>query len=373
MTWSWWGFPGLLALIIATACAAILWRLPGSAVNRHLARVLVLEGIFVAGSLGVLFFLEGRQPATAVAVAGAAAGAALPFQYLLFLGRALQTPLVAPFRSRLTRIALGVLSILAAAGVAVRPDFVIADLYSPGWAPWNFTLAPTGLVVIALQGAVSLFGLIAAIAAFSRSPKGTAAHTRALWFVAAFGVRDAFAATIQILLPVLRPIPFWGDFIYNPLQGTSYVLYVGLLAYGVLNYQLFDIDLKIKIALKGSTVAAAFGGAFFLASEVLEQLLPVEGLVLGLLAATAVVLLLKPLERFAQRLVNRIMKDVVDTPQYLLDRKLRVYAGALEGAIEDGVIHEDERHVLDSLRTQLGLTFDQTRHLERNLLARPAS
>ena len=277
MVWSWWGFPGVVAFVVAALLAVVFVRLPGGPVNRDLARVLLLEGLFVAGSLGLLFCLEGRQPAAAVATVGAAASAALPFQYLLFLGRALRTPLVKPFRTRSARIGLSLLAVGSAVGVAANPNLVIGDFYTPGWAHWNFQVAPTGLVVIGLQGAVSLFGLIAAMTALRRSGHGTIARTRARWFVVAFGVRDAFAATVQILLPVLRPIPFWGDFIYNPLQGSMYLVYMVLLSYGVLNYQLFDIDLKIKLALKRSTVAAAFAGAFFLGSEVLEQLIPVGG------------------------------------------------------------------------------------------------
>jgi hypothetical protein len=87
----------------------------------------------------------------------------------------------------------------------------------------------------------------------------------------------------------------------------------------------------------------------------------------------AAVILLKPLERFAEGLANRLMKDVVDTPEYLRERKLRVYRGALEGAIEDGVIHDEEREVLSLLRAQLDLTVDQARDLERKLLGKPAT
>ncbi len=165
---------------------------------------------------------------------------------------------------------------------------------------------------------------------------------------------------------MLRPIPLWGDLIYNLAPGIWNVLYVALTAYGVLRVQLFDLDLKLKFALRQSTVGAAIAGAFFLGSELLEGLVPVEGTILGLLSAGVIVALLKPVQAVAERFAGRIMTGVSDHPSYLEGQKHQVYRAALEGALEDGSISDRERSILDRLRDQLGIDSEIARTLERD-------
>ena len=57
------------------------------------------------------------------------------------------------------------------------------------------------------------------------------------------------------------------------------------------------------------------------------------------------------------------MRQVEDTPEYRQERKLRVYRGALEGALADGVIRDEEQTALEVLQRQLGLSDEDVRCL----------
>jgi hypothetical protein len=368
LTWTPWVIVPILALISAWGAAIVLLRTaPHRSLNRRLAFVLFLEGIWLGA--GVFFAID--DPAVFLGIAAVAVGAmaALPFQYLSFLGASLSTPLVALFRSRIAFALLSLASAAMGLWVILFPWTFLGDLYSPEWATWNFQFRPAGERVALLHGVASLFGLVAAFAAFLKAKPGTDARSRAKWFMLAFGVRDLFNAVTWTLYPVLRPIPFWGDFVANQGPGIVNVLYVGLMSYGVLRAQLFDIDLKLKFALRQGTVGAVFTGAFFTGSELLERIVPVEGTILGLIVAGTIVLVLRPVHRFAETFASRVMRGVQDTPAYVESRKNEVYRATFEGTLEDGAITKRERAVLDRLREQLGISLDEAELIEREMLS----
>lgn len=367
LTWTPWALPGLLAIPAAWTAAIVVFRTaPHRSLNRRLAFLLLLEGCWIGGT--AFFLVEDPSLAFALATVAMAAMSALPFQYLAFLGVALDTPLVAPFRSRIAFWILALGSAGVATWVLLSPSTFAGELYSPSWATWNFYFRPAGQRAAQVVGAVSLFGLAAAVHAYRRARPGTAARIRARWFAIAFGLWDAYTGTTLVLYGVLRDLPFWGDFIYNPGQTTIYLIFVLLLAYGVLHTQLFDIDLKLKLALRQSTVGAFFAVAFFVGSEVLERFIPVDGVVLGLLVSGAIVLALRPIQRFAEGVSNHLMGGVLETQEYLRDRKHLVYRAALEGAVEDETVTRRERAILDRLREELGIPDAVARKLEREVL-----
>ncbi len=366
LTWTTWAIPGILASLVAWAAVIVLLRTaPERPLNRRLAVVLSLEGTWSAGA--IFFMVE--DPAVFMRVSGVAVGAmaALPFQYLSFLGVALDTPLVRPFRSRTALVILGLASAVAGSWVLFSPSTFIGELYSPEWATWNFRFGSAGTAVAQVHGLASLFGLAAALWAWFRTAPGTAARSRAKWFAIAFGVRDVFAASTYLLYPVVSPYELWRDALYNLGTATILLVYVALMAYGVLRVQLFDLDLKLKFALKQSTVGAVIAAGFFTGSEVLEAVVPVEGTILGLLVAGSIVLLLRPVQRFAESVASGIMPGVEGTPAYLESRKQEVYRAALEGAIEDGVVTGKERAILDRLREQLEIPAQTAETLEREM------
>ncbi len=356
--------------IAAWAAAVIVLRTaPTRALNRRLAVILALEGLWQGGSTGLVFLVNSRNAAFTIAAIGTMAQSVTPFQYLAFLGIALETPLVKPFRSRLVMRALNAATILAGAAVLLWPQHFITEPYHPGWATWNFQTRELGVVTTQIHGIIAMFGLLAALSAYWLTPRGTAARTRAKWFAIAFGAVDAYMATFQVLYPYVRPVRFWGDFIYNPGSGLAILVFVLLLAYGVLHAQLFDIDLRLKIALQRSTIAALIAGAFFVGDNVLQGLVPVHGVLLGLLSSAVIVLALRPLHRLVEQLANRLMPGVAPTAEYLDQRKIEVYRAAYEGALQDGIVTERERAILVRLAQHLELSAAAIAQAERDLSA----
>ena len=315
--------------------------------------MLILEGLFVGCNLGFLFFFDTRGAVQVFAICGTAALVALPFQYLSFLAVSLKTPLLIPFKSRTVSILLGAASVLGATVVLTNSQLFISELYSPDFAPWNFRYERLGLWAIQFHGAIAFFGLIAAISAYLVTAPRSAARNRAKWFAISFGVRDIYLGITLIGYAALRPIPFWGDFLYNPGTALVYFFYVLLLAYAVLRMQLFDIHLKVKFVIQKGTVVALVGGMFLIGSELLEALLPVQSTILGIVVALVILLLLRPIQWLALRLVGGIMQGVEDTTSYMEVRRIEVYRAAYEGAMEDGTITYKEETILARLRQKL--------------------
>jgi hypothetical protein len=151
---------------------------------------------------------------------------------------------------------------------------------------------------------------------------------------------------------------------------------MSLLAYGVLRGQLFDIDLRIRIAVEHGTVGGLIAGSFFLVSQVLEAAFPVEGFVQGAVMALVIAALLRPVQLLARRFTERLMPQVSADDAYLTRRKLDVYRGALEAALESPEITDAERGLLRRLRERLGIDEESAAVLEQDLgvrRARPAA
>jgi len=143
---------------------------------------------------------------------------------------------------------------------------------------------------------------------------------------------------------------------------------VPLIAYGILQTQLFDIDLRIRWTIKQSTVAAVFVAIFYLVSEGADRLLSSElGNIFGLIASALVVFFLTPLQRFADRLAGAAMPNTESTPEYVAFRKMQVYEAALTEALPDGRISERERKLLNRLRDSLGISIADADAIEREL------
>lgn len=141
-----------------------------------------------------------------------------------------------------------------------------------------------------------------------------------------------------------------------------------VVSYAILRHELFDLDLKVKWTLKRSGVVAVLGAAFFVGSQLLEKLIPVDSLILGIASAAIIALALRPIERAAGRMVDGLLPDVKEkNTEYLADRKLEVYRAAVESAVEDGEITEKERSVLERLRGKLGIDPAHASSVETSL------
>lgn len=160
--------------------------------------------------------------------------------------------------------------------------------------------------------------------------------------------------------------------------GTLWMLMLPLLgAYALVRHQLFGLDLKVRVAVKGSTLAGVFLAVFFVVSEsaaaFFEGQLGSEsqwGTYLGIGAAGLLVFALAPLQRLADR-VSRVAVPGVgpDAPASLEDA-VALYRDQARFAWSDGVLDRSERAMLDRLRERLGLSRDLVSRLEEEASGR---
>ena len=152
-------------------------------------------------------------------------------------------------------------------------------------------------------------------------------------------------------------------------------LFAPILFYAFARYHILDIDLKIKIGLRRSTVAAFFVATFLVVSQVAEAVaaryVGQNGWLLGALAAGLLLFVLSPVQRLAEQFSQRAMPNVEDTPQYHLFRRFELYKDTLEIFLADGHVSAKERKTLVRLQAKLGISPADAIRLEQ--AQRPSS
>jgi hypothetical protein len=241
--------------------------------------------------------------------------------------------------------------------------------------PWFFRLQ--GLIAV-----VYVLGLLASIDAVRRASTESA-RRRAHYYAWAFGARDALSAVYVLYILFIFPLVF-------PLEGeplvapglmfdllSSYsappfitLVYVPLIAYGILKSQLFDIDLKIKWAISRTAIGAAFLATFLIATNITGEFLSSQYGYLGGGAAAGILLFaLTPIQKAAERVAAKAVPQATGSVEYLAFKKFEVYRAAFEGVLEDGAVNTKERAMLSNLRSKLGIAEADARALESDVLA----
>lgn len=147
-----------------------------------------------------------------------------------------------------------------------------------------------------------------------------------------------------------------------------------LIAYALLKFEIFDIDRKVKTAIRRTAIGATFVLAFFGISESVEFFVgEAVGRWAGLGAAGLMTLAFRPIEEGATQLANRVMPGVDDSDAYARERKSEVYQAAVERAAGDEVLTEREKQILAGLREDLGLGTNQAHEIERRVLEQPVA
>jgi hypothetical protein len=148
--------------------------------------------------------------------------------------------------------------------------------------------------------------------------------------------------------------------------GVARALMVLGLAYAILRQQLLGLDLKVRWTIKQSTVAAAFVGVFFVASEGAQAFFAesTNSSMMGILAAGALVFAIAPLQRAAERVASAAVpgggSGEVEGPGSARD----FYRRQLALAYADGTVGRKERAMLRELRAHLGLSAEDAERLE---------
>lgn len=205
----------------------------------------------------------------------------------------------------------------------------------------QFSSAAIGVVILVL---VSFLWLLQA----TRQPRGRRAGAVfvGLWGLACLA--GSYLITFEVLGGGLSAA-------FGPHLGVSRLAMIALLAYAVLKYQFLGIDLGVKWTIRQGTITGAFALAFIVASEVLENFLPIDGPILGIIGASAVALGLRPLQDGANRFVNRIMPDVKPADEMTDAERLALYVQTLRRVFADAEISTSDRALLDRYQRDLGI------------------
>ena len=365
------GIIAVVAVLMSWALAVVLYRVGAAgSVARKLSLLLVFEGLTLGTSDSAMLLLASLSSyyeqypwvvpgQSMIHTFGDCGMIAL---YPPFLAAALRTKLTRPFASRRGQgISLALASVLFV--------FVMAG-------SMLFDIEAISLSVLYLAMALLfLYSFIASLHAWYIATG--AARTRARIFTLAFGFRD-------VCWNIIYVVAMYGtwlglDIVEHDSSAAIFILYplgslvaVPLIAYGILRTQLFDIDLKIRWTIKQSTFAVAVVVITFVISEGIEMLVASElGDAWGLMAAAVAVLLLKPLQAFAERMVSLLMPNTTDTEEYKSSRKIQVYEEAVLEAHAEGGISDKEWSLLTRLRHSLGISAAEAEAIEGEVIAGP--
>jgi hypothetical protein len=124
-------------------------------------------------------------------------------------------------------------------------------------------------------------------------------------------------------------------------------------AYALLRHRLFDIDLRLKVAVRRTTLAGALLALYAAFAQLAQGAFPSAWAPLVLVAsAVSFVVVLGPLQAVADRIATAAFPQANPEPSYLSARKLEVYRAALE----ESHGHPGAQEQLARLRSKLGLT-----------------
>jgi hypothetical protein len=153
--------------------------------------------------------------------------------------------------------------------------------------------------------------------------------------------------------------------------GFSRLLTAGLVAYALLSRQLLEVDVVIRWTIKRGTVVGILLATFFVASQLMQSLLPnvLGGPVWGGVAVGLLLFAIAPLQRFAERLSEKAMPHAKKVGEMAHGDREAIYLDLARSAWKDGTIDRSERALLDQLQEKLGLSADAAKRLERQALA----
>ncbi len=145
---------------------------------------------------------------------------------------------------------------------------------------------------------------------------------------------------------------------------------VAILVYGIARHQLLGLDLKVRFAIKTSTVAAVFLGVLFIVANIAQNYFGGQyGVVVGGAAAGLLFFAITPIQRMAERLSEKavpLAAEVAPAPA----GPATFYRKQAELAWMDGAMTRREGLMLEHLRQHLGLTEAEATRIETDIMGK---
>jgi hypothetical protein len=140
---------------------------------------------------------------------------------------------------------------------------------------------------------------------------------------------------------------------------ATFVVYLPVLAYGMLKTHLFDLDVRIKWTVRRGTLALIFLGVFFVIAQLAQNFLSTRyGWAIGGVAAGLLLFAIAPLQRVAERVADAAMPLTQDRVAPGAD-SVAMFRAAVEMAYADGVVSRAEEKGLAKLAGMCGLSYER--------------
>lgn len=274
------------------------------------------------------------------------------------------------------RNSLLVLSLAFATQAVFRPFQITTELLASevfGVATGTFTATELA-IHLSMRIVGILATLVLAVALARTGYRGDAVTrsqaTRYLAILALPALNGIIVAVMGLVAPDERNPYAWTLYTSTAVWALAFVFLAG---YGIVRYQLFNIELQARFVLKQGTLISSIAVLFLILSEVIESLIAIPDnwsipdVVASVGAALLLAALFRPLQRAAERVTVRLMPGVEHSEEYGKRRMVQLYRAAYEGAVKDGVITDKEMDVLVHLRRELGISPQQARHVEKEV------
>lgn len=138
--------------------------------------------------------------------------------------------------------------------------------------------------------------------------------------------------------------------------------------YALVKHRLFDAQVKLRFAVKGTTLAAFFVATFLVVGKLTESWAEQvfdQSWVVGAVAAGLLLFALTPLQRLADNMAQRALPGNGGTTHA---ERAQIYREQLEIAWADGRLTAKERLLFTRLQERLGISADEARRMENGVV-----
>ncbi len=264
---------------------------------------------------------------------------------------------------------------LAAAGLSLEPlfysSFRMTDLVLDGLRGQD--LFPDVLQVVETIAYAACLVVVGASVALMQG--STTERSRALWTSA--WIASAFSGVLVAFFFMFGeglggPIRLGTLLVFRALWSIPLPL---LVTYALLRHRLFDSDVHLRFAIKGTTLGAIGIAVFFAVSEIAAVVFQrvfestflqgrAAASIFGILAASLVVFALVPVQRLAERLSQRAVEGAKPVGSMTHETRLDLYREQLAIAWGDGAMTPKERLLMERLRQHLDLQAEEALAIE---------
>lgn len=361
----------------AFALAALSFRArPKATENRLLAAFLILVGASAAITpIRHLFPMSyEREMWSAAAFRGVGISY---FPLLLAIAGTFRVPLARPFATRAgIAFSCGLTGAILVWTFLFPGWLIVMRPTADGWTSGYYGSTPA--FITAGTVLVTTYALLVGIQAIRRARRGSLERAQAIALVlavAAIVSVGAANALIMVALNTIDPqvhVSYMGAMAgaYPAMTSIAALVGIVILALGMLRLQLLEVDLRVKWTIRRGTVVGAIVASAVIVAELAQiWVSSTLGVVAGLAAALLLLVVKRPLERFAERVANAAMPGVDNTREWREARAAELYRTAVRLALADGTVNAEEESQLETFAKQLGLEAARAIELRLDVLS----